>query len=62
MKKILDDANYIDDKFVVQDKNLITRRGPATVFEFAYKLVDVLGGDSATLKKAMLYDRLLAGK
>lgn len=62
LKAMFADANYIDDKFVVQDGNLITSRGPATVMAFAYKLVDVLGGDSAALKKAMLYDRLLAGE
>ena len=62
LKKMFADANYIDDKFVVQDGNLITSRGPATVFEFAYKLVDILGGDSAVLKKAMLYDKLISEK
>ena len=62
LKAMFTDANYVDDKFVVQDKNLITSRGPATVFEFAYKLVDVLGGDSAILKSAMLYDRLISAK
>ena len=62
LKAMFTDANYVDDKFVVQDGNLITSRGPATVMPFAYKLVDVLGGNSAVLKKAMLYDRFLAGE
>jgi len=62
LKAMFEDANYVDDKFVVQDGNLITSRGPATVMAFAYKLVDVLGGNSAVLKKAMLYDRFLAGE
>ena len=62
LKKILEDANYIDDELVVQDGNLITSRGAGTTMPFAYKIVDVLGGDSAPVKKGMLYDRLLAGK
>ena len=62
LKAMFTDANYIDDALVVQDGNLITSRGPATVFNFAYKLVDVLGGDSEKISKAMLFDRLLAGK
>jgi len=62
LKAMFEDANYIDNQLVVQDGNLITSRGPATVMAFAYKLVDVLGGNSAVLKKAMLYDRFLAGE
>lgn len=53
-EKMLKKSNYINDK-VVQDKNLITSRGPATTMEFAYKLVDVLGKNSENLKKGMLY-------
>ena len=62
LKEMFTDANYIDDQLVVQDENLITSRGPATVMPFAYKLVEVLGGDFKTLQKTMLFDRLLAGK
>lgn len=58
LKQILSDADYIDDEFVVQDGNLITSRGPATVMPFAYKLIDVLGGDSTPIQKAMLFDRV----
>ena len=43
-----------DEKTVV-DGNLITGRGPAMAWAFAYKLVDVLGGDSLTVKKRMVY-------
>jgi 4-methyl-5(b-hydroxyethyl)-thiazole monophosphate biosynthesis len=57
------DAQYIDDnakmeQMVVTDGNLITSRGPATTFPFAYKLVEVLGGDAETLKNGMLYNAL----
>lgn len=40
---------------VVQDENIITSRGPATVYAFAYALVDALGGDSLTVKNRMVY-------
>lgn len=62
LKNLLADANYVDDELVVQDKNLITSRGAGITMPFAYKIVDVLGGDSEPVKKGMLYDRLLAGK
>ena len=55
LKALFTDANYIDNQLVVQDGNLITSRGPATIMPFAYKLVDVLGGDSAPIAKAMLF-------
>jgi 4-methyl-5(b-hydroxyethyl)-thiazole monophosphate biosynthesis len=52
------DADYRDE-LVVVDGHLITSQGPATTLEFAYTLVDVLGGESAPLKAGMLYNRLL---
>lgn len=54
---LLEDANYVDE-LVVVDGNLITSRGPATTLLFAYKLVDVLGGNSETLKDGMLWNML----
>lgn len=50
-------ANYVED-IVVVDNNLITSRGPATVMEFAYKIIDTLGGNSNLLKESMLYNLL----
>lgn len=55
--KILEKANYVDE-LVVVDENLITSCGPATTMLFAYKLVDILGGDSNTLKEGMLWNKL----
>ena len=55
MENLLDRANYVDELVVVDD-NLITSRGPATTFLFAYKLVDVLGGNSESLKEGMLWN------
>lgn len=52
---MLDKANYVEE-LVVVDENLITSRGPATTLLFAYKIVDVLGGDSESLKEGMLWN------
>lgn len=54
-ENMLEKSNYVDE-LVVIDGNLITSRGPATTFLFAYKLVDLLGGYSKSLKKEMLWD------
>lgn len=47
-------GHYLNDKVVI-DENIITSRGPATAYAFAYKLVDLLGGDSLAVKKRMVY-------
>ena len=54
MDNYLTDAVYMEDA-VVQDKNLITSRGPATAMEFAFKLVEVLGENSENICNGMLY-------
>lgn len=56
-EKLLDKANYVEE-LVVVDGNLITSRGPATTLLFAYKLVEILGGDSNGLKDGMLWNLL----
>lgn len=56
-ENLLENANYVEE-LVVVDGNLITSRGPATTMLFAYKLVDILGGDSNSLKEGMLWDML----
>lgn len=56
-ENLLDKANYVEE-LVVVDENLITSRGPATTLLFAYKLVDILGGDSNKLKEDMLWNML----
>ena len=62
-QKLFADADYVDDnrlteECVVVDGNLITSRGPGTTLPFAYRLVEVLGGDSEKLRKAMQYEAL----
>lgn len=47
-------GHYLEDKVVI-DGNIVTSRGPATAYAFAYKLVDLLGGDSLAVKKRMVY-------
>ncbi len=56
-ENLLEKANYIEE-LVVVDNNLITSRGPATTFLFAYKLLDVLGIDTGSLKEGMLWNML----
>jgi len=56
-ENMLEKANYVDE-LVVVDGNLITSRGPATTLLFAYKLVDILGGNSEELKQGMLWNML----
>ena len=53
-EKIKTSGTYLEDEVVV-DGNLVTSRGPATAYAFAYKLVDVLGGDSLAVKNRMVY-------
>lgn len=41
---------------VVYDKNLITSQGPATVYPFVFKIIEVLGFDTKELKDRLMYD------
>jgi len=52
--KIETSGTFLEDSVVV-DGNLVTSRGPATAYAFAYSLVDVLGGDSLAVKNRMVY-------
>ncbi|MGT2715774.1 DJ-1 family glyoxalase III [Streptococcus respiraculi] len=40
---------------VVIDGNIVTSRGAGTALDFAYQLVDLLGGDGDSLARAMVY-------
>lgn len=44
---------------VDQDKKIITSRGPATAWAFAFKIAETLGVDTKDLKKGMLWDYLI---
>lgn len=52
--KKIKQGTYSNEKVVI-DGNIVTSRGPATAYAFAYKLVDLLGGDSLAVKKRMVY-------
>lgn len=52
--KKIQQGEYLEDKVVI-DENIVTSRGPATAYAFAYKLVDLLGGDSLAVKNRMVY-------
>lgn len=54
----LSKANYISDKIVVEDGNMITSRGPATALEFSYKLLEKLGISYKDLSDGMMYEFL----
>lgn len=49
-------AGTFSEKEVVTDGNLVTSRGPATAYAFAYELARLLGGDAQAAKNRMLYD------
>lgn len=51
---IMDEGTYLED-MVVTDGSLITSRGPATAYAFAYTLVDLLGGDAQKVMDRMVY-------
>lgn len=50
----INQGHYLED-IVVVDGNIVTSRGPATAYAFAYRLVDLLGGDSLAVKTRMVY-------
>lgn len=52
--KIIKQGLFLEDKVVI-DENIVTSRGPATAYAFAYKLVELLGGDALAVKKRMVY-------
>ena len=47
-------GNRTEDTVVV-DGNILTGKGPALAWAFAYKAADLLGADSLTVKKRMVY-------
>jgi len=53
-------ADYVDDQLVAVDGHMITSRGPATLFPFAFAIVDALGGDTEAVKGGLLYPMLTA--
>ena len=57
-EKQINDGTYTGD-FVHQDGRVITGSGPAAAFEFSYIIVEALEIDSAPLREAMGYNRLI---
>ena len=49
IKDKLQDAQYIDERVVVDGK-IITSQGPGTAMEFALKLVEILAGEDKMIK------------
>lgn len=48
-------GTFLEDEVVI-DGNVVTSRGPATAYGFAYKLAGLLGGDAEAVQKRMLFD------
>lgn len=53
----IDQGNHQTD-IVVVDGNIVTSRGAGTALAFAYKLVDLLGGQGQEIAHAMVYDKI----
>lgn len=53
-------TGHFKETITVTDKQhkILTSRGPATAWAFAYAIAEALGVDTAALKKGMLYDYL----
>lgn len=50
-------GSFVSDVVVV-DGHIVTSRGAGTALAFAYKLVDLLGGDSQKIAQSIVYDQL----
>ena len=48
------------EDIVVVDGKIVTSRGPATVFEFSYTLLDLLGVDTNHLREEMMYNFVIS--
>ncbi|TSO25859.1 DJ-1 family glyoxalase III [Lactobacillus sp. LL6] len=53
-------TGHFKERITVTDKKhkIITSRGPATAWAYAYAIAEALGVDTSNLKKGMLYDYL----
>lgn len=51
----LTNAIFIND-VVVKDHHIITSQGPATVYPFAFKIIETLGQDVTAMKEKLLYN------
>ncbi|XJS10138.1 DJ-1 family glyoxalase III [Aerococcaceae bacterium WGS1372] len=54
----LQQGDHQKDATVVVDGHIITARGAGVALEFAYTIVDILGGNSQELRESMQYDYL----
>lgn len=52
---VLTGAHFVHD-VVAYDDHLITSQGPATPYPFAFKIAEVLGADTAVVRKRLLYE------
>ncbi len=52
-------SGIFTNSFVEVDGRVITARGPAATLEFAYTLLDLMGGDSQVLREGMQYNYMI---
>jgi 4-methyl-5(b-hydroxyethyl)-thiazole monophosphate biosynthesis len=52
-------SGIFTDSFVEVDGRIITARGPAATLEFAYTLLDLMGGNSSVLREGMQYNYMM---
>lgn len=50
-------SGQYEEAAVVVDGQIVTSRGAGTSLDFAYQLVDLLGGDGDSLARSMIYER-----
>ena len=48
-------GTYLNDKVVI-DSNIVTSRGPATPYPFAFKILEVFGKDVTEMKERLMYN------
>ncbi|WP_047768182.1 MULTISPECIES: DJ-1 family glyoxalase III [Limosilactobacillus] len=63
ISQVAKNAHFKEDITVVDvGHKIITSRGPATAWAFAYQIAEVLGLDTKQIKHEMLYDYLMTQK
>lgn len=59
MEKEINSGNYIKDKIVVVNKNIITSQGPATAMFFALEIVKYFKEENNSLKESLLVPSII---
>lgn len=49
-------SGIFEETVAVADQNVVTSQGPATPYPMAFKMIEVLGGDTTVLRERTLYN------